>query len=144
MLKQINILFIDDEKLNQELNKALISFHKENLCKDFSLNCINSSYAKNLPETQEFLSNAGESDFPHIILSDIQLVGNTGFDFLKLFEDKFLGGNPKAVIALITAYVSDEDEAKVKEYSFAKGIYNRPLDYEILKDLIQKVIDNYS
>jgi len=139
--KQIRILFIDDQEIGQELNKAIVSFNHKALCDEFILEKIISITALSLKETEEVLNKSKrEKEFPNIIVSDIQLIEGTGFDFLELFKNEFLKDFPKTVISLISAYITDQDKDKFKNYPFAKDILERPLEVEQLKILIREYI----
>lgn len=145
MLKNIKILFIDDDKINQALNEAIVSFNEDDLCGEFSLESIERIYSHNLAETEEMLKKCkSENNFLHIILSDIQLIEGTGFDFLDIYKKFFLKDFPKTVVALISAMITDEDETRLKKYPFAFDIFVRPINVEILRTLIKEAIEGHS
>jgi len=142
---KIRILFIDDDDISQELNKAVVAFHYDDLCKKFSLIAIDLFFAGNLIDTKKLLNSAaGENRFPHVIISDIQLIGVTGFDFLDIYEEDFLKEYPKTVVALITADADENARVKIKKYKFTSGVFVRPIDDKILKILIEEAITKYS
>lgn len=145
LLKQLKILFIDDQKIGQALYDAIVSFHHNSLCEEFSLEKINPFFAHNLIEARDILNRSKkENEFPHIILSDIQLIEVTGFDFLELFKNEFLADYPKTVVALISAAITDENWAQFANYPFAKDILDRPLEVEQLKMLIREYLKRCS
>lgn len=145
MLKNIKILFIDDDRINQALNEAIASFNHDDLCNEFSLEPIDRIFSHKLDETEEMLKKCkSENNFPQIILSDIQLIEGTGFDFLDIYRKLFLKDFPKTVVALISAMITEEDETRLKEYPFAFDIFVRPINVEILQILIKEAIKRHS
>lgn len=143
MLKQIIILFIDDDQIGQALNEAIVSFHLDELCKAFSLDSISMIFAENIKEANIKLNASIEKNsFPSIIVSDIQMIDSTGFDFLQLFEDQFLKKYFKTIIALISANITEEDRKNIEKFPFAFGAFERPLNVKMLKTLIQNAIDS--
>jgi len=145
LLRHVKILFIDDDPLGQELNKAIVSFRKDELCEEFSLRTIECLHTENLNVTVDLLnSSINENEFPHIILSDIQLIEATGFDFLDLFKREYIEDYPKTVVALITAFISDSDRDKLSIYPFCYKIFNRPLNKNTLSELIKEAIRRHS
>lgn len=142
MPEQIRILFIDDDPINQALNEAILLFHQQELCENFSLDEIEGIYTSNIKNTVDKLNECIEENyFPCIILSDIQLIDNTGFDFLERYKDHFLEDYPNTVVALITANITSQDKEFFKKFEFAYSIFIRPINKEILTELLQKHIN---
>lgn len=145
MPKQLKLLFIDDDRIGQALNEAIVQFHYDDLCKEFSLNSLEIVFAENIKEAEAKLSESIKSgNFVNGILSDIQLIEATGFDFLQLYYDKYLEDYPKTVVALITAFISDTDIENFKKFPYALKIFERPLDAEKMKIFLSEIFKRYS
>lgn len=145
MLGNIEILFIDDDNISQELIKAILSIHHDELCKDFSLVTIEEFYTAKINESvNKLLELKSDNNYPSIILSDIQLIEGTGFDFLDIYKDQFLRDYPKTVVALISAIITPEDQARLADYPFVLDIFVRPIEKKILEILIKEAIRRHS
>lgn len=143
--KQMKILFIEDQQIGQKLISAILPFHYNNLLEEFSLEKITPVFAQSLNEAKDILNKSNQkNEFPSIIISDIQLIEGTGFDFLELFKNQFLKDYPKTVVALISACLLDEDKSQFANYPFATDILDKPLYEEQLKILIREYIKRLS
>jgi len=141
LLKQFKILFIDDDPIAKALIEAIFDFYRD----DFHLNSIERIYAENLKEAAEKLDESiNEGNFINGILCDIQLIEETGFDFLQLYNNEYLKDYPKTVVSLITAHISDNTIEDFKNFPFAYKIFERPIDVKKLKILIKEIIRRHS
>jgi CheY-like chemotaxis protein len=116
------ILIIDDDTTNNFINTLIIK---------------RSGMAENLKiftktsEAIHFLDNAG-SDFPDIILVDINLPVLDGWDFLKHYYK--MGHNlRKTVIAMVSSSVFKEDQIKAKSFDRVVEFISKPLTPEKLE-----------
>jgi two-component system nitrogen regulation response regulator GlnG len=73
---------------------------------------------------------------PSLIISDINMPGESGIEFLKKVKDKF----PLIPILIMTAY--SDLESTLDSYKFGAYEYlTKPFDINILLDLIKKIIN---
>jgi CheY-like chemotaxis protein len=119
--KSKRILIIDDDTTNNFINTLIIN---------------RSGMAENLKiftkttEAIQFLDNAG-TDFPDIILVDINLPVLDGWDFLKHYYK--MGHNlRKTVIAMVSSSVFKEDQIKAKSFDRVVEFISKPLTTEKL------------
>jgi CheY-like chemotaxis protein len=116
------ILIIDDDDTNNYINTLVIK---------------RSGMAENLKiftktkEAIQFLDQAG-SEFPEIILVDVNLPFLNGWDFLKDYYSKSYHLK-NTVIAMVSSSVYKEDQAKAKAYDRVVEFISKPLTAEKLK-----------
>lgn len=117
----MTIVYLDDDKIQHLLMKKLIKL--------------------NLPgSTSEFFENADElsnwlkENHADLILSDLNLEGGSGWDFVADFIS-----NSDAPIVFITGHVSSDDLKKSTQFSRVKGVLEKPLskdDWELISSLV--------
>jgi len=134
---ELRILFIENDHIDQSLgDSSLMPFFKGGF--------ENTMLALSLAEADELLKQSiNNATFPHIILCEMQLFEGTGFDFLDIFEQKYLVDYPKTVIGLITAIATPNDWGKFKNYPFAFDIFIRPVNYKY-EIIVEEAVKRFS
>lgn len=120
-----NIILIDDDEINNFINRKLLSRY------DHDLAIIEFIVAK---EALDHLRKSGNS-LPDIILLDINMPGMNGWEFIREFTKLNLNGTR---IIMLTSSIDQRDEVKASSFSEVKGYFTKPLDN--LK--IQEILEN--
>lgn len=115
-LKNIKILYIDDQDQNLNSFKALFR-------RDFNLFCF-----EDPKEAVEFLKD----NIVHIVLADQRMSKVEGVEFLKLVKEK----QPGTIRMLTSAYTDIESVVKAINLSGIQRYIDKPWDYEKLKNEI--------
>lgn len=122
------ILLIDDDHPTNLLHKIFIE--KSGL----SENIIEFTYAEN---ALDWLKKLELSDFPSLILLDINMPRMTGFDFLNEFKEQFPEEFAHRIVMLTTS-MNPDDERKAREMGIFEYL-TKPLSVEKLEHLYSKM-----
>ncbi|PZX94719.1 response regulator [Flavobacterium aquariorum] len=126
----MKILVVDDEADIQPL--FLQHFRKELRHHDFEFD-----FALSGEEALEYLK--GNSLEVVLILSDINMPGMSGIDLLSKIRQDYNYLSP--VVMMITAY-GDEENYKQAMEKGADDFLTKPLDFNLLKEKLKKVMNN--
>lgn len=126
----MKILVVDDEADIQPL--FLQHFRKELRHHDFEFD-----FALSGEEALEYLN--GHSMEVVLILSDINMPGMSGIDLLSKIRNDYKDFSP--VVMMITAY-GDEENYKQAMEKGADDFLTKPLDFNILKEKLKKIMNN--
>lgn len=126
----MKILVVDDEADIQPL--FLQHFRKELRHHDFEFD-----FALSGEEALEYLN--GHSMEVVLILSDINMPGMSGIDLLSKIRNDYKDFSP--VVMMITAY-GDEENYKQAMEKGANDFLTKPLDFNILKEKLKKIMNN--
>jgi two-component system chemotaxis response regulator CheY len=126
----MKILVVDDEADVQPL--FLQHFRKELRHHDFEFD-----FALSGEEALEYLK--GNSSEVVLILSDINMPGMSGIDLLSRIREDYRDLSP--VVMMITAY-GDEENFKQAMEKGANDFLTKPLDFNLLKEKLKKIMNN--
>ncbi|HOS47911.1 MAG TPA: response regulator [Bacteroidia bacterium] len=124
------ILLIDDDPINNFLNKSIISerISPEIIVKDFL----------NPEEALESLINQSANDkssLPDVIFLDINMPEMSGFEFLDLYIKNKLD-NLNIPIYILTSSLDPSDIELSKSYSIVKDFISKPMDADVIRKII--------
>lgn len=122
----MKILIVDDEKSVQRLFSQ--RFRKEVKSKKLAL-----YFAGSGQEALNILAQLGPSDI--MILSDINMPTMSGLELLTIIKRQY----PNIAVFMLTAY-SDEKNRHQAELLGADGYLTKPLDFKLLKQLLNIAI----
>ncbi|SHO63229.1 response regulator [Algoriphagus zhangzhouensis] len=117
----MTIVYLDDDKIQHLLMKKLIKLNLPGSTSEFF-------------ENAEELNNWLQGNSASLILSDLNLEGGSGWDFVEEFIS-----NSEAPIVFITGHVSSDDLKKSSQYSRVKGVLEKPLskeNWELILELV--------
>jgi two-component system chemotaxis response regulator CheY len=126
----MKILVVDDEVDVQPL--FLQHFRKELRHHDFEFD-----FALSGEEALEYLK--GNSSEVVLILSDINMPGMSGIDLLSRIRQDYKDLSP--IVMMITAY-GDEENYKQAMANGANDFLTKPLDFNLLKEKLKKIMNN--
>ena len=93
-------------------------------------------------EALRFIENSAPppNSVKTIILLDIQMPVMTGFDFVDAFED--LPGELKSSYAvfMVSSSTNESDRIRISNYPSIRHLYKKPLNRDVINDLIARVI----
>jgi CheY-like chemotaxis protein len=118
------ILLIDDEYIsNLIVSKYLDAIGKK-------------SYVikKNGREALDFLSSMEIANFPKFIFVDLRMPIMDGFEFLKIFQEKFKTEGIR--IYVLTSSINQSDMTQAREYSVIEGYIQKPINPLHLKEIL--------
>lgn len=119
----MKIMVVDDEedvqllfrqKFRKELRKGKIKMH----------------FALSAKEALEYLQTQGADELL-LILSDINMPGMSGLEFLKIIKDNYA----HIKVFMITAYGDEENYRLAMEYG-ADDYLHKPVEFDVLKEKI--------
>ena len=103
------IVYLDDDKVQHLLMKKLLKIHLPTCTAEFFSS----------PENLSLWLKENEAQ---MILSDVNFDGSSAWDWLEDFSS-----NSRASVVLLTAYASQEDRQKAKNFPALKAIWEKPL-----------------
>ncbi len=122
----MKILIVDDEK-DVEL------LFRQKFRKELKSGKITFEFAFSGNEALDFLRSKQPPEIMYIF-SDINMPGMTGLDLLNRVKSEF----PDIQVSMISAY-GDKDNFDRAINSGAKGFFVKPIDFELLKDELDKI-----
>ena len=131
MSEKLTILIVDNDPIYQLVTKKLLSKSENDLIIDSFLN------------GEEAFLRITENDIEYkkIILLDLDMPIMDGWDFLDAYYDKMLHEKFKDCIYIVASSIALEDKTKVKEYPTVKGFIEKPLNHEILENMIKNCLN---
>lgn len=131
MIKKL--LLIEDDPITQMLERIILSnagFSTETASLDNGLVAI------------EWLEEAlkqggGNSDLPELIFLDLNMPMMDGWEFLKVFEEKYANHFSNTKVIILSSTVNPLDWEKSKEHDLVIGFEKKPLSVEALDRLKQ-------
>lgn len=88
--------------------------------------------------------NLATPNFPEMILLDIQFPMETGWDFLKKYEQIVLDSPPSTMICMLTSSISRSDIQRAQKEPLVATFVSKPLNSEKLEELYQKWLKLYA
>jgi CheY-like chemotaxis protein len=127
---KINLLVIDDDDINIFIIKKIVEKT------GFSVNMVAKTNGQlAIDYLQEITGDA--TQFPHLILIDINMPVLNGWEFIETYEKMNI---PKAVdMYMLSSSVYENDIEKAKTYQVVKGFISKPLSIDRLIELFKAV-----
>jgi len=122
----MKILLVDDDVINNELNKFVIE---------------NTGYAKNIEialngeEAINLLQKKDETDTPNLIFLDLNMPIMNGFEFLEEYKNMNIPCKELTKIYILTSSRNEKDLAKAKNFQI-EGYVTKPLTIEKVKTIL--------
>jgi CheY-like chemotaxis protein len=125
--KQINLLLIDDNEIDQLLHRKII---------ELSFPQASITQFLNAPEALQFLQQSTFTDTHFVVLLDIKMPSMDGFQFLEAFDK--LNGELKThfTIYLLSSSLNQFDISRAKSNKYVKDMIIKPLTSDTLLNLL--------
>ena len=135
---KINFMLIDDNEVDIFLNSTYIKKEVGNCHIISHLSAIQAlSDLKSKLNTADL---AESTDFPDVILVDINMPEMSGFSFLeKLAQLENYAGIKNSQIFLISSSISQSDINKAEEQPICKGFISKPLTPQKIKSILDDI-----
>lgn len=85
----------------------------------------------------EYLNENYSIDSQYIILLDINMPINNGWQFLNKIKKWEILKNNNITLFIVSSSTDIEDKKKAQKYPFVKGILTKPLSINSVKDILQ-------
>lgn len=127
-----NFILIDDSRLDCFISEKIIkNIEPSNSVRSFSeagealKHIANTPATENLPKT--------------VILLDIQMPVMSGFEFAEAFEKLPPKQKAHYVIFMVSSSTNESDRIRIGNFPSIKHLYKKPLNKEVIKELIERV-----
>jgi CheY-like chemotaxis protein len=127
MTKVDSVLLIDDDHVNNHLNRKLIK--NMNISYDIHV-------ATNGSEAVKFVEDRGV-ECPGLIFLDLNMPAIDGFEFLEIFQKMEFPNKDQIVIVILTTSTNIGDMQKIKKYGNYEFV-NKPLTEDKIKEIVAK------
>jgi CheY-like chemotaxis protein len=128
--KQVNVLLVDDDEINNFISIKLIKKAIENAAISA---CLNGKFAI------DELINIQRHDpslLPDFILLDINMPVMNGWEFLEEYKRLNIDPEGKSQIYIISSSVFSNDINKARSYPLVKNFISKPLSVEKVKEML--------
>lgn len=129
MDNKINLLVIDDDDINIFIINKIVEKT------GYNVNMV--AKANGLLAIEHLKDTMDQTDFPDLILIDINMPVLNGWEFLHAYED--LNISKKIDMYMLSSSVYENDIEKAKTYSKVKGFISKPLSIERLIELFKEL-----
>jgi CheY-like chemotaxis protein len=126
----MKIFILDDDEISNELSRIILNSLEEN---DIDTRASGKEAMEYLEECRE------EGEFPDLIFVDLNLPGMNGFDFINIYEKKYMPLNPGSRIIMLTNSVVEEDRDEAMKYDSVLDFWSKPLSIPKMKDLLRTI-----
>jgi CheY-like chemotaxis protein len=131
MIKKL--LLVEDDPITQMLERIILSnvgFCQETMSLDNGIAAVD--------WLEKFLNQSNQNlNLPELIFLDLNMPMMDGWEFLKLFEEKYAPLFPKTKVIILSSTVNPLDWEKSKEHQIVIGFEKKPLSSETLDKLKQ-------
>ncbi len=137
MTKKLNcILFIDDDEA--------VNFLHQHITNDAQV-AERIITKENGKEAIDFLTKAVEGKYPQpdLIFLDINMPVMDGWEFLKQYKELPPEAKGKIVLFMLTTSLNPEDRIRASEDVNIKGFKTKPLDNEMLDEILKEYFPSY-
>ncbi len=121
MQTKYNILFIDDNEMNNSLTEAIIDIEE--------LPIEPMIYSNPLEALEHLNTISSEPAFPSHIFVDVNMPQLSGFAFVERFESTF--PEKDIQIYFLSASIVEEDKNKAMQFKSVCGYHEKPFSLEI-------------
>lgn len=125
MQTKYNILFIDDNEMNNSLTEAIIDIEE--------LPIQPMIYTNPLEALEHLNSISVDSTFPSHIFVDVNMPQLSGFAFVERFESNF--PEREIQIYFLSASIVEEDKSRAMQFKSVCGYHEKPFSLEIANEV---------
>ncbi|GAA5039332.1 response regulator [Marivirga lumbricoides] len=137
MKKKLNcILFIDDDEA--------VNFLHQHYVEEAQI-AEKTVTKQNGKEAIDFLSAAVEGKYekPDLIFLDINMPVMSGWEFIKEYNELPAEAKGKIVLFMLTTSLNPEDRVRAEREASINGFETKPLDAELLKDIMKEYFPDH-
>lgn len=128
-----NVLLIDDDEMFNFLHKKIISIS------GFANNSISHIKAANALCELKKMAEENEEAIPEIIFLDINMPEMNGWQFLEEFEKFPPSISERCSVYMLSSSIDPTDIERSRTYRSVKDFISKPLSFEILEEMQQKL-----
>jgi CheY-like chemotaxis protein len=137
MEKKLNcILFIDDDEATNFLHRSIVE--------DAEI-AEKIEFKEDGKEAIEFLSNAVDGKYPKpdLIFLDINMPVMDGWQFLKNYKELPSEAKGRIVLFMLTTSLNPADRKRASTEKEVNGFRSKPLDQEMLEEILEEYFPDY-
>ncbi len=128
MMRQINVLLVDDDPLFHFINTKMLQF--EGVTRIYT--------APNGKEALEFIESAEKESMPDIILVDLQMPILNGFGFIEAFRNLNIPHKEQIRIVILTSSFSPRDKLRAQELGVTDYLI-KPLSETSIRPVLESL-----
>jgi len=128
-----SVLLIDDDDVVNTLNTIILR-HTEVA---ENIKAVRSG-EHGIQVLSEYLS---EGKWPAIIFVDINMPGIDGWEFLKMFDERFSAVRHKCIICLLSSSLDSRDRERASKTGLVDFYISKPLTFETVHEVVKKYND---
>ena len=129
-----NILFVDDSRT--EINYLKLLFQLTD-------NPLNPSFINSAQEALEILENMQPDEFPDIVVVDINMPLMDGFEFAKIYNEKFSEKYTDTRLFIYSTSIHSADIVRAENTSGVSGFIAKPFGEATFKNKIYPHLPKY-
>ena len=136
-----SILLIDDDEITNFINKDLLT--ELDVAENITI-CENGKEALDYLEQAYSLSHHPDYIPPELIFLDLNMPVIDGFEFLKIYQERFSPEQRCKAVIMLTTSLRDEDIKRALDLKLVITDYiDKPLSEEKISNIIRQYFDFY-
>lgn len=130
-----SVLIIDDDEISQ----MVLSYQVEDI-----LHANTITIKENGEQALLFLDEviSRRSEVPQLIFLDLNMPQLSGYDFIKLYEERYATQLPDTHLVILTSSIRKKDEEMKKQHPSVAGFFRKPLEEEQMREILAAAESN--
>lgn len=126
------VLIIDDDEISQ----MVLTYQVEDILHSETI-VVKENGEQALHFLEEVIQQQHKT--PNLIFLDLNMPHLSGYDFIKLYQERYATHLPDTHLVILTSSVKKKDEEMVRHYPSVAGFYRKPLEEAQMQEIMVAV-----
>lgn len=129
---RIIVLIIDDDEISQ----MVLTYQVEDILHSNTV-VVKENGEKALRFLDEVITK--HKTHPQLIFLDLNMPQLSGYDFIKLYEEKYATHFPDTHLVILTSSIRKKDQEMSRQHPSVAGFYRKPLEEAQMQEIMTAV-----